>query len=173
MKGRWLVLILGASLALNLAGFGAVAYHRLRAHSHQRRFYKTLREGAPERLKALYQEHEGRMLELREQYRDAQDSLFQLMTVEAEPDSAEVEKWLDRITGVRKEMHRLMFQSARKLNAEFPPEERERVHRSLRRMYGTGRPHGPRHGGWDAPPPGPPPGGPPPGMPDEDEPIEP
>ncbi len=175
MRHRWLYVVLAVSLALNFASLGAFGYHRWREHSKQRRFFQRLQEGAPRRLKALYGEHEERMQDLREQYRDAQEQLYGLMASDSEPDSAEVEKWLERTAEVRKEMHRLMFESARKLDAELSPEDRERIHRNLSRMYRperrSRRPRDSRgrhrHEHWDGLPPGPPPDGPPPEIEDE------
>ncbi|MEO0070821.1 MAG: hypothetical protein ABIK39_01870 [candidate division WOR-3 bacterium] len=134
MKNRWLLVILAASLALNLTAFAAFAYNRYRKWQ-RRGVLKRLTAGAPERIAPLIDEHQFKMDSLRMEYWRARRELAE-MNFADKMDSQAIEQTLDRIAEIHREMNRLVLETGRKAVMLLPPGRRERIIRRHREMVG-------------------------------------
>lgn len=132
MKNRWLLVVLAASLALNLAAFVTFAYNWYRKRQWQS-VLKRLEVMAPGKMTQLMDEHQFKMDSLRMEYWRARRKLAE-MNFSEKVDSGAIEHTLDRIAGIHREMNRLVLETGRKTVMLLPPESRERIMRRQREM---------------------------------------
>lgn len=123
MNQRWLVVIVIASLALNLAVVGSFLFVRLRAPRFPPPFERPLPGMTGEQLSSLRQlrqEYRPKMDSLRGQAEAARDSLTAL-AAESSPRPQRVDSLLAAIGRHEMAMNRLAYEHARRIAERLPP----------------------------------------------------
>lgn len=143
MKGKWMLIFLVASVTLNLAAVGTFLFNRVIQARRQQIFSPRLRGGAKARVTALFEQMEPQMDSIRGVYWDARRQLG-ILGFEENPAPHVVDSLLNVIAESHKEMNRLVFETAQRLEAEYPVERRETIRRRLIEMWEGRRERGPR-----------------------------
>ncbi len=128
MKGRWVYIVLAASLALNIAALSAFAFQRYRRWQRHQGIIRRLARFEPQRVAPILDEYQNKMDSLRLEYWRARQKLA-LLSFEEEPDKALVEGTLDRVALLHKEINQLVYETGRKTGLVLPPIHRERLRR--------------------------------------------
>ena len=147
MRNRWLVVVLAASVALNVAAIGVFAYQRY-AKWRRQTYFRNLRARPKGGFRELFRQREPGMDSLRRVYSDARRELGELVFSET-PDSQKTDSLLDVLGTTHREMSRRVLETSRAVESLSPVEERDRVRHRLmemwegpdRRRSGRGRSH--------------------------------
>lgn len=129
MQPRWLVVVVIASLALNVAVVGTYLFERIRMRPPLPP--PMLKPGLRRELGELRREFQPRLDTLREQAHRAREGLMAL-AMQSKPDMARVDSLLMEISRSETAMNRLAFEHARRISSRLPEAGREAFFRRLR-----------------------------------------
>lgn len=151
MTNRWLVVLVIASLALNLAVVAGFFISRPRGPRDCGPM-PGMGPGEMRRFGEMRKGFDPQMDSLRERLNEARGRLFDLAADSVEP--AEAESLIQSIGQIREDMNRMAYQHLRLVLREMTPDNRARFLRRLQSgpPHGHGGPHR-RHGGRMPPPP--------------------
>uniref|UniRef100_A0A7C4CDC5 Periplasmic heavy metal sensor n=1 Tax=candidate division WOR-3 bacterium TaxID=2052148 RepID=A0A7C4CDC5_UNCW3 len=130
MQSRWLVVVVVASLALNVAVVGTYLFERSRLRPPGPPL-PGMRPALVRELRELRREFEPRMDTLRERARLAREGLMEL-ALQAKPDMARADSLLAEISRSETAMNRLAFEHARRVGNRLPEGGRAAFLRRLR-----------------------------------------
>ncbi len=128
MKGRWIYVVLAASLALNLAALGAFGFQRYRRWQRRQGIIRKLARLEPQRVAPILMEYRDKMDSLRLEYWRARRELARL-SFEESPAQETVEMALERVGALHREINRLVYETGRQTGMFLPPGHRERLRR--------------------------------------------
>ncbi|MEO0085258.1 MAG: hypothetical protein ABIK37_01365 [candidate division WOR-3 bacterium] len=129
MQPRWLVVVVLASLALNVAVVGTYLVERLRMRPPVPP--PVLRPELRRELAEMRREFQPRLDTLRERALRAREGLMAL-AMQSKPDMARVNSLLEEISRSETAMNRLAFEHARRISSRLPEAGREAFFRRLR-----------------------------------------
>lgn len=130
MQPRWLVVVVVASLALNVAVVGTYLFERFRLRPPGPPL-PGMKPAVIRELRELRRDFEPRLDTLREQAHRAREGLMAL-AMQAKPDMARVDSLLVEISRSETAMNRLAFEHARRISSRLPENGREAFFRRLR-----------------------------------------
>ncbi|MBM3314865.1 periplasmic heavy metal sensor [candidate division WOR-3 bacterium] len=136
MRQKWLVVVVVASLALNLAVVASFLFLRLREPGHGR--HRPVPGLGPEEvrgLRRLRKEFHPRMDSLRGRALDARTALMRYAG-DVNPDPRVIDSLLGEIGRAEAGMNRLAFEHARRIVEQLPPEARDTFLRRLEEHRG-------------------------------------
>ena len=133
MKRAWLYIVLGVSIGLNVGVVGSFVYRRQARLRRNREFTTHVDERVRHEVSDLMREYKVRMDSVRNEFRDARDSLLELGLLD-DPDSAAVEHQLGRIAGTYREMSRMVYEAGRTIQKMHPVAKRKWLRRRMRKM---------------------------------------
>lgn len=130
MQPRWLVVVVIASLALNVAVVGTYIFERARLRPPGPPL-RGMRPAVVKELRELRREFQPRLDMLREQAHQAREGLM-MLAMQSRPDMARVDSLLIEISRSETAMNRLAFEHARRISSRLPESGREAFFRRLR-----------------------------------------
>lgn len=130
MQPRWLVVVVIASLALNVAVVGTYLFERFRLRPPGPPL-PGMKPAIVSELRELRREFEPRLDSLRGQAHRAREGLMRL-ALQAKPDMARVDSLLLEISRSETAMNRLAFEHVRRISSRLPENGREAFFRRLR-----------------------------------------
>lgn len=151
MSNRWLVVLVAASLALNVAVVAGFLLLRPR-HGCPPPHLRGMKPDEAREFAELREQFDPKMDSLREELRAARGRLYAL-AADSVPEQA-AESLLQAIGSIRVEMNRLAYQHLREVMAASTPERRAEILQVLQAgpMHWRGGPHGRQRRGQGPPP---------------------